>query len=264
MLCTDDVTKGILQMKKTFLKYDKPILTSMVLADTPERTKELIDKSISLGAEAIGMQVEKLLPEYRNEDVYRDLFSYADLPLYATNYRSNSNAGKSDEELSEGLIEFAECGATLCDVMGDIYDKQPGEFTLDKSAVNKQMNLIDRLHSLGAEVIMSSHVRRFISAEEVLKIALEHQRRGADICKIVTGAENMAEQIENLRIVNLLKENLEIPFLYLSGGECSILRRIGCNFGCCMYLGVAERDEFSAPEQPLLEDIKTIRNIFTF
>ena len=107
---------------------------------------------------------------------------------------------------------------------------------------------------------MSSHVRRFISAEEVLKIALEHQKRGADICKIVTGAENMEEQIENLRIVNLLKENLEIPFLYLSGGKCSILRRIGCNLGCCMYLGVAEHDKFSTPDQPLIKSLLAIRD----
>lgn len=246
-------------MKKTFLEYDKPIITSMVLADNPQRTKELMDKSLSLEAEAIGMQVEKLLPEYQNETVYRELFSYTDKPVYATSYRSNSNAGKSDEEIAEVLIKFAKCGATLCDVMGDIFDKQPGEFTEDKIAIKKQMELIDKIHNAGAEVIMSSHVRKFISAEEVLKIALNHQERGADISKIVTGAETMEEQIENLRIVNLLKENLKIPFLYLSGGKCNILRRIGADLGCCMYLGVAERDEFSAPEQPLLENITAIR-----
>lgn len=246
-------------MKKTFLVYDKPIITSMVLADNPQRTKELMDKSLSLGAEAIGMQAEKLLPEYQNEAIYRELFTYTDKPVYATSYRSNSNAGKTDEEIAEVLIKFAKCGATLCDVMGDIFDKQPGEFTEDKTAVKKQMELIDKIHKMGAEVIMSSHVRKFISAEEVLKIALNHQERGADISKIVTGAETMEEQIENLRIVNLLKENLKIPFLYLSGGKCNILRRIGADIGCCMYLGVAERDEFSAPEQPLLENITAIR-----
>ncbi len=247
-------------MKKTFLEYDKPIITSMVLAETPDRIKELMDKSIPLGAEAFGMQLEKLLPEFRNEATYRELFSYTDKPVYATNYRSNSNAGKSDEEIADVLKKYALCGATLCDVMGDMYDKQPGEFTEDKDAVKKQVELIDDLHSLGAEVIMSSHIRKFISAEEVLKIALAHQERGADICKIVTGAETMAEQIENLRIVNILKEKLEIPFLYLSGGKCNILRRIGGSLGCCMYLGVAEQDEFSAPEQPLLENIKSIRD----
>lgn len=51
---------------------------------------------------------------------------------------------------------------------------------------------------------------------------MEHKRRGADISKIVTAAENMEQQIENLRITNLLKQELGIPFLFLSGGESTI------------------------------------------
>ena len=107
---------------------------------------------------------------------------------------------------------------------------------------------------------MSSHVLKFTPAERVLEIALEHQRRGADICKIVTKAENMAEQIENLRIINLLKETLHIPFLYLCGGECHILRRIGGELGCCMYLCVHEYDELATNSQPLLSELKPIRD----
>ena len=108
---------------------------------------------------------------------------------------------------------------------------------------------------------MSSHVLKYTPAERVLEIALEHQKRGADICKIVTDASNMAEQIENLRIINLLKENLNIPFLYLAGGECRILRRIGGQLGCCMYLCVHEYDEFATKTQPLLCDMVKIRNL---
>ena len=108
---------------------------------------------------------------------------------------------------------------------------------------------------------MSSHVFKFTPAERVLEIALEHQRRGADICKIVTGAENTEQQIENLRIINLLKENLKIPFLFLSGGECRILRRIGGSLGCCMYLCVHEYDELATKSQPLLRDMKILREL---
>ena len=110
-------------------------------------------------------------------------------------------------------------------------------------------------------MLMSSHILKFTPAERVLEIALEHQRRGADICKIVTGAETTAQQIENLRIINLLKENLKIPFLFLSGGECRVLRRIGGALGCCMYLCVHEYDEYATKSQPLLRDVKSIRDI---
>ena len=248
--------------KRSFLNYDKPLFTCMVQADNPDRIKELIDLSLPEGAEAFGMQFCKMKPEYRNAETYRELFEYcADKPVYVTNYRHGDNKSKSDDELGDELIELAECGATLCDVMGDYFDACDGELTMNEEAVQKQMKLIDELHKRGAEVLMSSHVLKFTPAERVLEIALEHQRRGADICKIVTGAENMEEQIENLRIINMLKEKLEIPFLFLCGGECRIVRRIGGLLGCCMYLCVREYDEYATKSQPLLHDIKIIRDI---
>ena len=108
---------------------------------------------------------------------------------------------------------------------------------------------------------MSSHVLKFTPAERVLEIAFEQHRRGADICKIVTGASSVEEQIENLRIINLLKENLKIPFLFLSAGECHIMRRIGGTLGCCMSLCVHEYDELATKTQPLLRDMKLIRDM---
>ena len=63
-------------MSKTFLEYENPLLTVMVQADNPERIKELMAKSEPDGAEAFGMQFEKMKPEYRNKDVYKELFSY--------------------------------------------------------------------------------------------------------------------------------------------------------------------------------------------
>jgi len=247
-------------MKKTFLEFDKPLLTVMVQADNPDRIKELIKKSIPEGAEAFGMQLEKLKPEFRNREVYKELFSYSDKPVYVTNYRGYKNEGKTDEELSLELLELADCGAVLCDVMGDIYDKQPDELAIDKSAIEKQIALVKKLHEKGAQVLMSTHILKYTPAERILEIALEHQRRGVDICKIVSGAETMAEQIENMRIINLLKENLKIPFLFLSGGESKVMRKIGGELGCCMYLCVVEHDEFSTETQPLLKNVKLIRD----
>ena len=248
--------------KRTFLNCEKPLLVCMVQADNPARIKELIDRSLPEGAEAFGMQFCKMKEEYRNEKVYRELFSYTDKPIYVTNYRRHGeNAGKSDDVLAAELLELAECGATLCDVMGDFFDPCEGELTMNEEAVKKQMALIDALHARGAEVLMSSHVLKFIPAERVLEIAREHERRGADICKIVTGAENMAQQIENLRIITLLKENLKIPFLFLTGGECHISRRLGGTLGNCMSLCVYEYDELATPSQPLLADMKLIRDL---
>ena len=250
-------------MVNVFFNGEKAVLTAMVQGKTPERVKELMDRCREEGAEAFGMQFERLLPEYRNECVYRELFSYAgDLPVYYTNYRHTLNEGKSDEELAEELVLFAKCGGMLADVMGDYFHRTEGEMTDDAEAIKKQTELIERLHSNGAKVLMSSHVLKFTPAEQVLEIALEHQRRGADISKIVTYANNTAEEMENLRIVTLLREKLDIPFLFLAGGECRILRRIGGELGCCTYLCVHEYDELATQTQPLLKTVKAIRDNF--
>jgi 3-dehydroquinate dehydratase type I len=249
--------------KESFFNRDKAVLTVMVQADNPCRIKELMDKSAPEGAEAYGIQLEQLESRFKSADTYKELFAYAkEKPLYVTNYRYAENDGKTDRRLAEELLEIADCGADLCDMMGDYFDRQPGEMTYDDEAVKKQKALIDSLHSKGSKVLMSSHVLKFTPADEVLKIALAHQSRGADICKIVVGADTKEQEIENLRIINMLKEKLEIPFLFLSGGECRIMRRIGGEMGCCMYLCVYEHDSLSTQTQPLLKKIKQIRDNF--
>ena len=247
-------------MKYDFLNYEKATLTVMVQADNPTRIKELMDKSLPAGAEAFGIQFEQMLPEYRTPEVYRDLFSYSKgRPSYVTNYRGTQNNGKSDDELGDELVELAECGADLCDVMGDYFDRQPDEVAVDENAINKQIELINRIHQKGAKVLMSSHVMKYTPAERVLEIALEHQHRGADISKIVTGADTMEQQLENLKIINMLKEKLSIPFLFLCNNRCKLLRRVGGEIGSCMYLCVYEHDAMATPAQPLLSDVKLIR-----
>lgn len=243
----------------------------MVQAKTPDRIRELVDKSLLDGAEAFGMQFETMLPEYKSEKNFRELFEYtAEKPVYVTNYRYGTNEGKSDDVLSEELLHLAACGADLCDVMGDMFDRQAEELAESEAAIEKQKRLIDALHSKGAKVLMSSHTAtdtsdarelKFLPAERVLEIALEHQARGADISKIVTCADSMEQQLENLRIINLLKQELKIPFLFLCGGKCEIVRRIGGQLGCCMYLCVHEYDELATNAQPLIGDVKTVRDL---
>lgn len=247
--------------KRTFFDNEKATLTCMVQGDNPGRIKELMKKSVPQGAEAFGIQFEQMNSEYRNAEVYKELFACTeDKPTYVTNYRYNKNEGKSDEQLAYELLELADCGADLCDMMGDYFDRQPDEITYNETAVAKQKNLIDKLHKRGARVLISSHIMKFTPADEVLKIALAHQSRGADISKIVVGAENTEQQLENLKMINMLKEKLDVPFLFLSGGECKILRRIGGELGCCMYLCVYEYDNFASPLQPLLKKVKAIRD----
>lgn len=249
-------------MKPTFLHYEKPLLTTILQCPTPELAKYRIGKALELGTDAFGLQTENLLPEYRNEKTVRDIYAAMDgRPIYATRYRPEKSSDSEDEQVGKDILKLADWGTTLCDVMGDLYCKHPDELTDDPVAVKKQMQLIDKLHDRGAEVLISSHLYRYAPAERVLEIGLEQQRRGADIAKIVTKAEDDAQLLDSMRAIVLLKENLKIPFLFLTGGSHGgLIRRIGPNLGCCMYLCVYEHDEHSTKAQPLLAKLRPIRD----
>ncbi len=252
-------------MKKSFLNHSNPLLTVMLQCVTPEVAISRIRNANCMGADAYGLQVETLRSEFQNPDTFKRLFAeMRDKPCYVTNYRYSYNQKLTDDELADGLITLAESGATLCDVMGDIFCKHPEELTDNEEAIQKQMKLIEKLHSMGAEVLMSSHLYKYAPAERVLQIAFEQKRRGADIIKIVTAADDMEQQIENLRITNLLKQELGAPFLFLSGGESTIHRRLGMKLGCCMALCVYEHDVLSTASQPLLSTMKTVRDVIDF
>ncbi len=252
-------------MKKSFLNQDRPLLTVMLQYRTVDATISAIRNGLAGGAEAFGLQIESLDPVYKNEDTYKRIFEeFCDRPVYVTNYRDGTNQGKSDEVLAEEMLYFSKNGATLCDVMGDIFCKHEEELTDNKEAIEKQIKYIEKLHENGAEVLMSSHVLKYTPGEKVLNIALEQKRRGADIIKIVTSADNMEQQLENLKTTELLRKELGAPFLFLSAGECSVHRRLGMKLGCCMCLCVYEHHAGSTITQPLLSIVKTIRNDIGF
>ena len=249
-------------MKPTFLQYEKPLLTTILQCRCPEVAKYRIAKALEEGAEAFGLQTESLLPEYWNEETIKELFAAMQgRPIYVTRYRPDKKSDAEDERLGQEILKLADWGATLCDVMGDLYCKHPDELTDDPVAIEKQMDLIRKLHEKGAEVLISSHFYRFAPPERVLEVGLEQQRRGADVVKIVVNANSDQELLECIRAIMLLKANLKVPFLFLAGGtHGAFIRRVGTNLGTCMYLCVYEHDDYSTKAQPLLTRVKTIRD----
>ena len=241
---------------------EKPLTTVMIQTPEVDSAIKTIHCAIPAGAEAFGLQTCRLKPEYCNESVYRRIFAETGgRPVYVTNYRTGYNANTSDEVLADGLMTLAKSGASLVDVMGDLFDRHPEELTVDQKAVDKQKKEIDQIHETGSQVLMSSHVYHYIPAERVLEIAVAQQERGADVVKIVTGADSMEQQIDNLRITAMLKKELKVPFLFLSTGLSRIHRMVGPSLGSCMYLCVYEHDELSTKAQPLLSHVNAIRDI---
>ncbi|MBE6704278.1 MAG: type I 3-dehydroquinate dehydratase [Ruminococcaceae bacterium] len=249
-------------MKPTFLGHDKPLKTVMIIKRTPKEIIDEIALARAAGADAVGFQLEKLLPEYRTEECYKAIFNAAgELPTYFTFYRRDSEAPHcTDDEIAEELKKMTRCGGTIADVMGDLFCKTEGELTDDPEAIEKQKKLIAEIHELGGEVLMSSHVLKYTPSDRVMEIANAHKDRGADICKIVTDAKTDTEQIDNLMIIDRLKRELDLPFLFLCGTKCDVLRRLGPRFGCCMWLCVYDHDDLAVKIQPKIVQVNAVMN----
>ena len=258
-------------MNPSFLNQNRPLITAMIQEEDPDSIRYAVKNAVFDGADCIGVHLEYLKKEYKNEGSYKKIFAACSgHPIYITNYRGNANGSLSDEQLANELLTALSAGATLADVPASLFDSESGmgigtELSENEDAVRKQMRLIEQIHSMGKEVLISSHVLKFTAAETVLEIAEEHRRRGADIAKIVTAGNSDEEQIENLRITALLKKELKIPFLFLSGGAYSkIHRMIGAQLGCIMYLAVHEHNKHSVPTQPTIRAAKSVRDNFDY
>ncbi len=253
-------------MKATFLNYEKPLLCAMIQATTPEKAIKKIKDSLADGAEALGVQLCKLKREYRTKEILKEIFDACEgKPIYVTSYRHHESEGYTDEDCASLLLLAIDAGATLCDVMGDMFARDTYyELTRNEEAIQKQKALIDEIHKRGGEVLMSSHTMKNISCGECEMIAKAHIERGADIIKIVNRAESKSEIPQYIEAIQKITASTDKKLLLLVSGEGQIIRYIGPNFGVCMYLCVAYHGELDTPEQPVLKNLKQLRDNIRF
>lgn len=249
-----------MKMTAKFLRKDRPTLTCMAQAKTGERVLELIEKGLLGGADAFGIQLEQLEFKYRTKEWLTKIFSAMNgKPAYVTNYRHAFNEGRSDEERAEELFSAIECGASLVDITGDWFNRTNGELTFEQDAIEKQKEFIDKAHSMGAEVLMSSHTYRFMPKERAFEYINEQHSRGADIAKLVAAANDDYELSENMKISSELAKVKYSPALFLCVGDFCKKHRIAAPLICGgMFLCVVEYDELATPVQPLLSDAKAV------
>lgn len=240
-----------------FTTANKPVITVMVDGRTEKRVLELIRLTLEAGgADAFGLQMDGLLrEEHTPESISRIVRACEGKPLYVTNYAGNQNAGLPDEQLCDELLEAIDCGAALADIPADFFHHVPHQITYDEAAVEKQMEVIRKVHQHGGEALMSTHSFCFHNTAEVLRIADAHRYRGADISKIVISANSEEEEFMNYQTELELRRSFRMRHLFLSAGACVKQHRlIGPILGSSLFLTVYERDEYAAKSQPLLKD----------
>jgi 3-dehydroquinate dehydratase type I len=245
-------------MRGSFFGHATTVVTALFHIDGDmERNLALIRRSAADSAQGIALQLEDMPPELRTADNYRKLMDAApELPFMFISYRKDKYF-TDDEARQQCLLLAAETGAEVIDVMGDLFDPAPNELTVDPSAVARQKSLIQKIHGLGAKVVMSSHTPHALSAEQILEHLREQASRGADILKIVTRADTEEELTEAFRTTMLLKRALDRPFIHLCGGKYARPHRyLGPKLGSAIAFAIPE--EKAGAVQPTIRRLRTV------
>lgn len=245
----------------SFLLKNRPTVVGMLRSNTTEELLKEISLVLHEDADAVGFQIETLIPEERCAKNYRRIIAaMGNKPAYVTHYVRCNPLDLDDEQLMKELFTAAECGAKLIDIRCDLFDRQPDEYSTDQRAIEKQKEVIDRLHDMGADVLMSAHLLKFAPCEKVVEIALSQQARGVDIVKIVTDANSEEELCENLKVSVILKETLDVPSLFLCNGtHCKKHRMLGPVLGSCMFLAV--EDSNTGLNQPTISKAREMLSL---
>lgn len=229
------------------------------------------------GADMIDLHMSCL--ENVADDMLRAIISSSRLPVLALNYNITYNwqdAGYSEEERAEQFIKAVELGADGVDMQGYTFHRpskdgfcgedkfsftkgNPKEVVTDEKIISKQCEFIEKIHSIGGEVLLSCHPGIPMTAEQVVDLAMFLEKRSPDIIKIVTVAESEDDLLESFRAMVLLKREVKTKVSYHAAGTSGSLSRIiNPVLGGHMIFCVDRFSESSTPEQL---DLRTVRTI---
>lgn len=251
-------------MKRSFFQRQNAAITLLYSPHTIGEAVELALCAEADGADGIAVELRDLPPAERTESNFRNLIDRAPLPFMFLDYRNDKFFGADDEARQESLLLAAKSGAEVIDVMGDLYSPAQYELTRDPGAIAKQRKLIDRIHDLGAKVIMSSHLFHIErSAEEVLEHLAAQADRGADIVKIVVGMDTEKAMLEGVRTLLLLHRELDKPFVFLGDGKYGrLIRYLGPQLGNAIEFAVHDYEKNQGYSQPTIRSFLGVRENF--
>ncbi len=247
-------------MRFSFLDRPYPVIAGIMAGQTPQELIATSKNSEFDGAQGIAIDLSHLKPEFRNTESLKTVIDSVQLPFMFYFYRNDKwGELRDDEKRQPVLLAAADAGASMIDVMGDLYDPSPMEITHNQEAIDKQKRLIDEIHARGADVVMSSHMSCSRTTEQVIEHLREMESRGPDVVKIVTVVNTDEELGEAFRTTMALKRELNTPFIHLCNGAFSQLHRfIGPTLGVSILFAVDRYDARYGMTQPTIRAMKAV------
>ncbi len=238
----------------------KPLLICVSSESTPQAIISMIRNAIYDGADGFLIDLEKLESKYRNEQDMKCIFDACqDKPVITMAYRTSMGKETSDREIADLLIKSIDAGASMCDVMGDLFNPSALELSKDNQSIQMQKELIRVIHEKNGKVMMSSHTWTFLDQKQTVSHAQELLKRDPDMIKIAVAAKDEAEEWETFQATHALNTEIAKPYLHVCMGQYGKLHRvIAPIFGSCMILCVQQYTETSHKDQPLLSSTRKV------
>lgn len=200
------------------------------------------------------------------------------LPILALNY----NPDISQTERLQGLELAIEAGCPAIDFQGFMFcndktittqteenrkyfenlgfdmsflDAAPQETVVDPEIVKQQIEYVDKIHKLGGEVLISTHIQTVLNKKQLIAYAKFHAAHGYDILKIVAIGKEPQDVIECVEACKELRNDPELKnvkyTIQLSGERCVYITRLLCPafYGSYISFCYPELTEWQDPNQ---------------
>ena len=196
------------------------------------------------GADMIDLHVSCLQDQSVEE--LKKIMASTKLPILALNYNTDYDwvgLGLSEEDRVQSLLNAVAAGAAGIDMQGYTFhtpsksgycgeatysftEGNPKEVVTDPEIIEKQCALIDQVHEMGGEVLLSCHPGIQMNTKQVVELALFLEQRKPDIIKIVTKALTEEDLNECIRTMTVLKQEVKTPISYHCNGRAGMRSRI--------------------------------------
>jgi len=233
-------------MKLKVSQLQAPVIAGVVNQSTVAGAMSEIKNCTFSGASMIDLHLECL--SCADEDGLKKIMDSTKLPVLALHYPKALPENEEDNDSfeaarTERMLEAVRAGAAGIDMQGYTFhlpsksgfwgeDRasftkgNPKEVVTDERIIAKQCDLIERVHALGGEVLMSCHPDIPMRAEQVVELALFLEARRPDVLKLVTVAKTEEDLYESIRAMMLLKREVKTPVTYHATGQKGALSRI--------------------------------------
>lgn len=229
-------------MRRSFLENKAPVLTGVIKEKTPAEAVAAIQQATLHGAKGIDLHLQCLAEEHQNSDSIKRIIEAIHLPLFGLNYAWNMT---EDQRVSL-LMASLDGGASGIDMQGYTFDAaskdkfnedyasapysfvkyRPKEVVLDSKVIDRQCDFIERVHSVGGEILSSNHIGIYMPSDALVDLALFLEKRNPDIIKFVTVCDTEEELSDTLRAMILMKKEVKTPVTLICNGKYRALSRI--------------------------------------